>query len=246
MIDSIRNYRVLNGRTYHNFNESTYWAPNDELANESLNIGHEMFTLLLDGKLFLAPIGDRPQKVIDIGTGTGIWAIEFADAFPSAEVIGTDLSPTQPTLMPPNLRFELDDAQLEWTYPRDSFDFVHLRCLFGYISDWDKLYGEAFDALKPGGWIEDVELSIHITSDDGTVGEGHILDGWSKTFYEAGDILGKTFKVLDQSKELMKKAGFKNVVQRNYKVPVGAWSSDPKLKEVGRWNLLFCTQGLEG
>jgi ubiquinone/menaquinone biosynthesis C-methylase UbiE len=34
-----------------------------------------MFNILLDGKLFLAPIGDHPQKVMDVGTGTGIWAM---------------------------------------------------------------------------------------------------------------------------------------------------------------------------
>lgn len=29
---------------------------------------------ILDGKLFLAPIGDHPQKIIDLGTGFGFWA----------------------------------------------------------------------------------------------------------------------------------------------------------------------------
>jgi ubiquinone/menaquinone biosynthesis C-methylase UbiE len=31
----------------------------------------------MDRNLFLPPIGDSPQRVIDIGTGTGIWAIDF-------------------------------------------------------------------------------------------------------------------------------------------------------------------------
>lgn len=31
---------------------------------------------LLGGKLYLAPIGDNPQKIIDLGTGFGDWAIE--------------------------------------------------------------------------------------------------------------------------------------------------------------------------
>lgn len=31
----------------------------------------------MDRKLFLAPIGDSPQRAIDLGTGTGIWAIDF-------------------------------------------------------------------------------------------------------------------------------------------------------------------------
>jgi hypothetical protein len=31
---------------------------------------------LLSGKLYLAPLGDNPHKVIDLGTGFGEWAIE--------------------------------------------------------------------------------------------------------------------------------------------------------------------------
>ncbi|KFY24031.1 hypothetical protein V493_05478 [Pseudogymnoascus sp. VKM F-4281 (FW-2241)] len=245
ILDSIRDYRVLNGRTYHNFNDTQYCFPNDDAANEAMDIGHQLFTLLFDGRLFLAPIGDSPQKAIDIGTGTGIWAIDFADQFPSAEVIGTDLSPTQPSFVPPNLRFELDDAQLDWTFNEHTFDYVHLRCLFGSISDWPKLYNDAFRAIKPGGWIEQVEINVQIVSDDGTVDEDHILTGWSKPFFQASEIVGKSIRLLDQTKELMLKAGFTNVVQRNYKVPIGAWSSEPKLKEVGRWSLLFCLSGME-
>lgn len=33
--------------------------------------------LMLDGKLYLAPIGDEIHNVLDVGTGTGIWAIDF-------------------------------------------------------------------------------------------------------------------------------------------------------------------------
>ncbi len=51
--------------------------------------------MLMGGNLYLAPIVD-PKTVLDIGTGTGIWAIEMADQYPDATVIGTDLSPVQP------------------------------------------------------------------------------------------------------------------------------------------------------
>lgn len=32
---------------------------------------HHISILLTEGRLHLAPIGDRPQKILDIGTGTG-------------------------------------------------------------------------------------------------------------------------------------------------------------------------------
>ena len=33
--------------------------------------------LTLDGKLYLAPVGDEIHNLLDVGTGTGIWAIDF-------------------------------------------------------------------------------------------------------------------------------------------------------------------------
>jgi len=84
------------------------------------------------------------QKVLDLGTGTGIWAIDFADEYPSTAILGTDLSPIQPSLVPPNCRFEVEDAADEWVYPPECFDLVHIRSLFGSIEDWPALYKQAY------------------------------------------------------------------------------------------------------
>lgn len=243
---SIRKYREFHGRTYHNFNtETTSEGPNDEKMNEQLDIGHHMLTLMLDGRLFLAPIGPNPQKVLDVGTGTGIWAIDFADQFPSAEVIGTDISPTQPSFVPPNLKFELDDAQLEWTYQPNSFDYIHVRCLLGAIQDWAHLYREIYKCTKPGGYIEHLEISIMFKSEDGSVTEDHFMVQWSKTLLYAAEQLGKTFAIYDFNREMITQAGFVDVVEKKFKIPVGTWPSDPKMKELGQWNTLFCLEGLE-
>jgi methylase of polypeptide subunit release factors len=51
---------------------------------------HESMLQLLDNKLYLAPI-ENPKMIIDVGTGTGIWAIDMADTFPDSEVMGVDL-----------------------------------------------------------------------------------------------------------------------------------------------------------
>lgn len=37
---------------------------------------HTMVKMLCSGKLYYAPIAENPQMILDIGTGTGIWAIE--------------------------------------------------------------------------------------------------------------------------------------------------------------------------
>jgi hypothetical protein len=56
---------------------------------------HHIYNMLLGGRLHVAP-SDKPQQILDIGTETGIWAIDIADQYPQAEGIGTDLSPIQP------------------------------------------------------------------------------------------------------------------------------------------------------
>ena len=76
---------------------------------------------ILDSKqpnpLFFAPISKTAQNILDIGTGTGIWAIEVADKFPSAVVTGVDLYPPPETWVPPNCRLEVEDVLKVFSSP---------------------------------------------------------------------------------------------------------------------------------
>jgi hypothetical protein len=69
---------------------------------------------------------------------------DMADQYGSAEVIGTDLAPTQPTFVPPNCKFEIDDASSEWTFTPNSTDLVFFRFMLGCFADWPAVYREAF------------------------------------------------------------------------------------------------------
>lgn len=82
-------------------------------------------------------------KRSDLGTGTGIWAMEMGDKFPSATVLGVDLSPIQPTWVPPNVKFLVDDIEDEWVHSK--FDLVHLRLISPLMRDLPKLYKQAFE-----------------------------------------------------------------------------------------------------
>ena len=112
MTDSIFSSIEENGRLYHSFPDGKYVLPNDEQEQERLDLQNHLFHLTLEGKLFLAPIDRKAlHNVLDIGTGTGIWAVEFADLYPEAKVTGTDLSAVQPEFVPPNVSFEICDAE---------------------------------------------------------------------------------------------------------------------------------------
>ena len=95
---SVLNYVYENGRRYHSYREGQYLFPNDETEQDRLDMLHHIFRLMLGGELYKAPLPTSPRRILDYGTGTGIYAIDLADTFPSAEVIGIDLSPIQPQL----------------------------------------------------------------------------------------------------------------------------------------------------
>jgi hypothetical protein len=65
------------------------------------------------------------------------------EQFPSANVLGIDLSPIQPTWLPPNVHFMVDDVESTWLYPQDHFDYIHSRHTVQAIRDWPQLFGNA-------------------------------------------------------------------------------------------------------
>ncbi|KAL6703740.1 hypothetical protein ACN47E_009121 [Coniothyrium glycines] len=245
LASSIFHSRIENGRRYHGFRDGAYWGPNDDLANQVLDFAHHMYLLTFDQKLHLAPIAN-PHAILDCGTGTGIWAIDMADTYPSATVIGTDLSPIQPEWVPPNCHFEIDDVSVHWTFPPNHFDFIHIRELFGCIPDWDFFFQQAFEHTKPGGYIEIVEHSVCPTSDDGSQRPNHFYHTWGQVVLAMGDKFGKTFDIWQHSADKIHAAGFVDVTVLPFKWPMNGWSAEPKAKEIGRWNQLRLMGGVEG
>ncbi|KAF4443965.1 hypothetical protein F53441_11283 [Fusarium austroafricanum] len=224
-------------------------APNDEEQLEALDLIHHWLTLMLDEQLFLPPIGDNPQKILDIGTGTGIWAINMGDEYPSAEIIATDITPSQPNFVPPNVEFQIDDAQLDWTFEPESFDFIHVRYLQGSIDNWEKFYDQMYKFLKPGGWFQHIEPDLQMLSQnpDVKVDDEHIYTRWANVFNKVGQTIGRTFDFTNGKLEnLAKDAGFTSVTPQTHKIPVGRWPRDKKKKELGTFVGLSFSQALDG
>ncbi|KAI5798460.1 S-adenosyl-L-methionine-dependent methyltransferase [Pyronema domesticum] len=243
---SINQYIFENGRRYHTyFGIDKNILPTDETEQDRLDLHHEIFLLLLRGSLFSAPI-QNPQRILDVGTGTGIWAIDMADEFPSAEVIGNDLSPIQPNWVPPNCRFEVDDVEQPWTYRPDFFDFIHIRNLAQGVGDWPKVMEEVFRCTKPGGYVQLCEVGGELYCDDGTLTDDNALKiAFDILNKEAMPKIGRPPATRENMTERLQKAGFMDIVALDFKHPFGPWPKDKRQKRIGAMNMLNMETGIE-
>jgi len=72
---------IIDGRTYNARLRDSYLLPDDALGAERLDLLHHLSTLLHGDKLYLAPL-DSPCRILDVGSGTGMWAID-STSFPT-------------------------------------------------------------------------------------------------------------------------------------------------------------------
>ncbi|KAF4829748.1 Secondary metabolism regulator LAE1 [Colletotrichum tropicale] len=212
-------------------------------SSEREDMKHAMILHLCGGALHNAPL-KNPQKILDIGTGTSIWAIDMGDEYPEAEVTGTDLSPIQPGYVPPNVNFIVDDAEAEWLYPENSIDYIHLRHMASAIKNWPKLLKEAHRVLKPGGWIELQDMKWTFDCDDESMPSECTLPKFTSLVKEGLEKFEVELFAADHHIERLEAAGYVNQVNDTKKLPVGPWAREIDLKNIGRYSQAAVYDGL--
>jgi len=85
--------------------------------------------------------------------------------------------------------------------------------LNGSIGDWTALFKQAYRCLKPGGYIESMEPSPVIYSDDGSVNENTAFSQWGKIFLAGGKKNGRSWSIVEDmiQEKGMAEAGFKDI-----------------------------------
>ncbi|OTB02207.1 hypothetical protein M426DRAFT_322914 [Hypoxylon sp. CI-4A] len=249
---SSRFFRSIVEKFGRSFNKN-YWLPSDKQEQERMNLQHEISIEAHDGNLHLCP-AVKPKRVLDVGTGTGIWALDFARRNPDSEVIGVDLnSVPQPPFVLPNCHFYTADVYDEWTFG-SSFDLIHVRSL-GEPTDKHKLFKSIYDNLEPGGWVEFQEWILNAQSSDRSL-DGTAFEKWNRLISEGLKNLGRSLFYILEYKRVMEKAGFENIVERKYAVPTNTWPPGKQSQRIGAmqksnmlqvidiWSLGVFTQGL--
>jgi hypothetical protein len=121
---------------------------------------------------------------------------------------------------------------------------IHARELLGSVLDWPNFFAQALKGLKPGGWMECVEPDIHVTSDFVQLPDDFPPKQWVTLFREVGQRSGMTFEPATQLKGWLEGAGFENVTEKIFRVPIGAWAEDSRERILGLWNQVRLSKGM--
>ncbi|KAF2663539.1 S-adenosyl-L-methionine-dependent methyltransferase [Microthyrium microscopicum] len=243
-IDSVSSEKTEAGeRTYAEFRKGKYPLPNDLKEQQRLNLQHELFRITLEGRMFLAPI-TNPSSALDVAAGTGVWAIEFANLFPSTQVLGTDLSAIQPKELPKNCHFELHDAEEDWNFP-EKFDYIHGRALLSCFTDPAAVLKRAYDSLTPGGYLElhDGKFPFQYI---GEPPKDSAMYKWNETVMAGAAKAGRPWTGTPNYKRWMEELGFEDVVEKLYYWPTSGWAKGEYYKALAAYWQVNLVGGLEG
>ncbi|KAH7402917.1 S-adenosyl-L-methionine-dependent methyltransferase [Pyrenochaeta sp. MPI-SDFR-AT-0127] len=248
ILSEVRRGVEIEGRLYATYGKHEYGMPIDEKEMDRNDLQHHKYNLLLRDRLYVAPVSDEQlstgnSRILDLGTGTGIWAIDMADKYPNAEVLGVDIAATQPAFVPPNCLFEIDDVEEDWPYRPAHFDFIHGRDLMTAVRDWSRLIEQAYTHLKPGGWIQLASTIPGALTDDDSIppNSGYVESG--RLYAEIAEKMGAPLDAPRSWAEQMRVAGFRNVQDEVFKLPMGPWPRSKRLRTVGRLEQIMILEG---
>lgn len=169
----------------------------------------------------------------------------MAEKYPSAKVLGTDIAPIQPSWVPPNCTFLIDDCEQDWQF-RTRFDYIHSRDCYMSVRDWPRLVQQAFAHLKPGGWLELGCVIPYPESDDGTLPADSGYFQLCETMVEVGKAFDAPLDTPLRYGELLREGGFVGVEERVFKMPTSEWPRDGRLKKIGALERINVIEGAEG
>lgn len=207
---------------------------------------------ILGGRLGQAPVNSQ-ARVLDVATGTGIWAMQYGACFttfrlflylllwliwriaeqhPESTVLGVDLNITKSQgLLPDNCQFQQLDAENgEW--PPTQFDYIHFGHVISCFDDTKAVMKKAFDHMQPGGWIEFHDPEMRTIANDDSV-KGTALEKWVELTVKGGRIVGRDLLKSAHYETWLNETGFVNIQDAKFQLPINEWPENPNLKRVG-------------
>lgn len=206
--------------------DAPYVLPHDDQEINRLDFQHYMLRYALHGN-FAAPVRS-PASMLDVGSGTGRWAMEMAAYFPDTNVVATDIvTPADEATATPGFGLEKRPENYTFvpgnvlnglSFADGSFDFVHMRLLIFALPEaaWPKVIRELVRVTRPGGWIELVETGPQQNA-------GPAMEMLVQWITAASERRGVNPLIGPRVADFLAGSGAANVNRRDIALPVGEY-----------------------
>jgi hypothetical protein len=113
------------------------------------------------------------------------------------------------------------------------------------IRDWNRLIRQSYEHLKPGGWLELSATIADVRTDDDSIPKDSACVEVSRIYSEMAAKMGAPAEAPRSWTEQVERNGFVDVKEVVYKLPIGPWPRDKKLKEVGAVERMMLFESFE-
>lgn len=220
--------------------DSDYQLPKDEAEDVRLDFQHYALYHAI-GNHYVAPITPPLSLILDVGTGTGIWANEMARLFPASLVVGIDLSDR--SFKPPaqdNCLLRTGNVLTGLPFPDAFFSFTHQRLLVAGITaeNWPRVIHELVRVTRSNGWVELVETGSL------TDGAGPATARMQDFLVTVSKTMGFDGAIIRHLGDMLKQEGLQNVEMQPIPIPVGDWAG--RVGQMMKRDLLGAANALKG
>ncbi|RGB39068.1 S-adenosyl-L-methionine-dependent methyltransferase [Rhizophagus diaphanus] len=153
-------------KVLRNIEGGEYFLPSADKNIERLQMQHYLFSKCVWRSNYSSPLEENFElggaKVLDVQCGSGIWMSDLATEYSNSTFVGIDDDAERARIEMelPNAAFLHHNLMEGLPFPDDTFDFVHQR-FFTSVNeaDWENyILPEIVRILKPGGWVELMEM----------------------------------------------------------------------------------------
>ncbi|KAI0316474.1 S-adenosyl-L-methionine-dependent methyltransferase [Amylostereum chailletii] len=203
---------------------------------ERLDRLHACLTAYQGGRLTLAPLHEgNTQSILELGAGSGAWAIDAAKTFPRARIVAVDISPLPVNNLPTNVCFLCMDVKDAFPFDPESFDVVHARLLMLHIPNAADVLKRTIDLVKPGGWLILEDSDDELIDEHGVprtaLGRSTFIQCLHKIFRDQGSdpCIAPTHE-----RALKASGAFSVVNARKVAMPITRVAEDPTVTALGK------------
>jgi len=211
---------------------TAYALVSDGAEWDRLDAQHNGIAKYLENKLSPVDMG-KPRKILEIGSGSGAWAIQAAKAYPEADVLAVDMNPLPARPLPSNVRFQDVNILEPFPFPAGSFDIVHIRFVLCHLPHGHTVLPRIIDLVAPGGWllIDDIDFLHAFEGLDTAPGVKRGFTGLIKSMesHDGDAHFGKGLKSALESS-----GAFSDVNVNKVDVPMNPAPEDPALAALSK------------